>query len=186
MPDFRTHISTGLYSYPIYIASFIGITEAFNVKFTITAPFICIGYLLYILGSDLPDIDSNSALIKRTTEVILSAIVSAIFYISVSYPYFQEYLIDFTNSNALGIGTSFAISVLVGFGVSRVIDLLSHRGFMHTLIAAICFALIISMIYLSSEGFRVTDPVVITNSLYISLSGFFGYLLHLITDRIKA
>lgn len=185
MPDFRTHISIGLYTYPIYIAGFIGITEAFDVKFKITAPFICVGYLLYILGSDLPDIDSHTALIKRTTEVILSAIVSAIFYISLSYPYFQDFLIDFTNSNALGIGISFALSVLVGFGVSRIIDLLSHRGFMHTIFAAIGFTLIISAIYLTSEGFQITKSVVITNSLYISLSGFFGYLLHIITDRIK-
>ncbi|MFW6121508.1 MAG: metal-dependent hydrolase [Petrotogales bacterium] len=185
MPDFRTHISIGLYSYPIYIATFIGITEAFNIDLNISATFIGIGYLLYILGSDIPDIDSHSALIKRTSEVILAAIVSAIFYISVAYPYFQDFLVEFSNSKAIGIGVSFAISVLVGLGVSKTIDLLSHRGFMHTLLAAICYGLLINAIFLASEGFQITDPEIITNSLYIALSGFVGYLLHLITDRIK-
>ncbi|MFO7881514.1 MAG: metal-dependent hydrolase [Kosmotogaceae bacterium] len=185
MPDFKTHISIGLYTYPIYIATFIGITEAFNIDFNINPSFIGIGYMLYILGSDIPDIDSHTSLIKRSSEVILAAIISAIFYISIAYPYFQNYLIGFSSSKAIGIGTSFAISVLVGLGVSKTIDLLSHRGFMHTLLAAIGFAVLINLIYLASEGFQITNQVIITNSLYISLSGFLGYLLHLIADKIR-
>ncbi|HRV03311.1 MAG TPA: hydrolase, partial [Mesotoga sp.] len=63
MPDFKTHVTWGLFSYPVYMLVAMLIIEIAKLPIIVDSRIIGTGYLLYILGSDLPDIDSKQALI---------------------------------------------------------------------------------------------------------------------------
>ncbi|MCB1223290.1 MAG: hydrolase, partial [Mesotoga sp.] len=80
MADFKTHICWGIASYPIFILLSLSAIELLPVQQLQDSRLIGSGYLLYVLGSDLPDIDSKSALIKRIIEILIASYVASALY----------------------------------------------------------------------------------------------------------
>lgn len=183
MPDFRTHVYWGIAIYPVFIVLSMTAIEILHVCPLQDSRSIGYGYLLFVLGSDVPDIDSKSALIKRIFEVLIAGLFACVFYSSVISPEIQPFVLSWLNSMSLAVAISFSLAIALGMVVSKVINLLSHRGFFHSVWGGFLYGLIIvTTVLLRSE--LLGGEMNYTEVLFLGVAGSVGYYLHLVLDRV--
>lgn len=186
MPNFRVHVYTGIFSYPIFLMVYLFVLDWAKLPFELNTGIMGAGYLLYLLGSDFPDIDSQTALIKRMAAVLITGTVAGVLYSFFLSKRVLDILTDLIQIRILAITTAFTISILIGVTISKLLDLLNHRGFLHTVWAAFIFGgLIFGLIYPGSDFFSPENTIEKTEAIYLSVSGFSGYCLHIVLDNIS-
>ena len=186
MPNFKVHVYTGIFSYPLFLFIYLFILEQSNLPFELRPGILGAGYLLYLLGSDLPDLDSQTALIKRMAEVLITGVVAGVVYSFFLSQRVLDILNEYIQLRIIAITATFTISILIGVGISKLLNLLRHRGFLHTLWAALIYGgLIFGLTYPGSDFFRAENIMEKTEVLYLCIAGFSGYCLHIVLDIIN-
>lgn len=181
MPDFKTHITYGLFCYPLYVFLGMAVIELASLPPLVDSRTIGTGYLLFILGSDLADIDSRQALIKRIIEVLIAGVIASIAYSSFISVKIQPVLMSWMYSAPLVVAISFSIAILLGVTLSKALHFLSHRGFFHTFWASLLYGATIAA-FLFPQSKLATGNYTYTEVGFLSMAGTVGYCLHLILD----
>lgn len=183
MPDFKTHIYWGIATYPMFILLSLIAIDLLPIHQLQDSRLIGSGYLLYVLGSDLPDIDSKSALIKRIIEILIASFAASALYISIISPRVQPLLLSRIPSLPVAVTLSFSLAIISGLVVSKLTNLLSHRGFFHTVWGGLLYGLVIeSVVVLRLESFG--GSMNHTEIIFLGVAGSSGYSLHLLLDKI--
>lgn len=171
--NYNGHVLTGLLTYPLAVlfASFLKQYAGIPFKMSVIATIF--GYGVYVLGSDLPDLDHPEALIHRGIKPIVSVMVGSAVVVKVrGYLAFgNETWMD--GSVAWGVGALFAVGAWYAFGA--VIP--KHRGVVHSLMFAGVYGLSIFALcrYGLIFGFE--------EALFVAFMAFLGYTLHLVVDK---
>jgi inner membrane protein len=173
MPNYETHVLSGIATYPlvVMVAYLLAMYARIPVEMTTTG--MIIGYALYVLGADLPDMDHPQALIHRGTKPIVSvATGSAVFvWVSENLSLAKETWLNVTLQWVVAATSA----VIAWYGFTAIMP--RHRGIVHSVLFATIYA---GLSYaLVSYGLKMPQGV----GIYSGLSAFFGYLLHLVLDR---
>ena len=186
MPNFRVHIYTGIFSYPAFLMACLFGLQSMGYSPYLQPGIIGTGYLIYILGSDFPDVDSQSSLINRFVQVLVTGTVAGVFYSFFLSRSFQKVLSDLTGIESVATALTFSIAILAGIAGSKLLSLLDHRGFLHTIWAALIFGgAIFGLVFPGSDFSAPGNTLRKTEAIYLSLSGFGGYCLHIILDKVN-
>lgn len=175
MPNLVTHLKFGMISYPIYLLIYLFACKFFNVSFSSDMVGLAMSYLFYIIGSDLPDLDSSNAPLRSFTKAL-----SLGFSIYIFTPYIMEKLQGIHQikiPNILILPIALSISMLIGAGLINLflsMPIFSHRGFAHSITFAAIYGL---LIYLFSSSR--------TDSIFLGTSAFAGVMSHMIADYWK-
>lgn len=177
MPNLVSHLRIGVLTYPIYVFLYNLIFAFLKKSVSLSGFDLALGYLAYILGSDLPDLDSANAPLRNLTKVFLYGFSIYVFY---------EFLLEkFRSMNTLSslpdailslaaLGTSLAIGAgLVNMFLS--LPLFYHRGFVHSITFGAIYGFLV---------YLFLQPLV-KNVIFVSVSAFFGVFVHLLSDYGK-
>ncbi|WP_258083531.1 metal-dependent hydrolase [Thermococcus thermotolerans] len=172
MPNYDAHLLSGIVSYPLTVFIAFVLRDYAGIPFTISTFAMVIGYALYVLGADLPDMDHPNALIHRGTKPIVAvAVGSAVFMQSLGSINLGGEPLNV--AAAWGVGTLAGVIAWYGFTVIMP----KHRGIVHSLLfAAIYGALAFIMVEYGLSMAR-------GEGLYVGFAAFSGYTLHLLLDR---
>lgn len=177
MPSLKTHLMLGVFTYPIYLFGYSLVLQRLQLDFVPEIDLITVGYLIFIVGSDLPDIDHKDAPIQHQLKALSVPALASVFYV-----WFSKY---FMNDLAMRMGESlsriavFTLSVLIAYLVALAfVALFKHRGFTHTLTFAAIYG---GLLYLVTRSVGLPHE----KSLYLAISGFTGDMIHLIADYRK-
>ncbi|WP_048151323.1 metal-dependent hydrolase [Palaeococcus ferrophilus] len=170
MPNYDTHVLSGIVSYPLAVA-LAGFLSTQGVPFKLTTVALVLGYALYVLGADLPDMDHPNALIHRGTKPIVSVLAGGATYINVK---------GTINVGAPWLNTTaeWAIAVVVALIVWYAFTWLmpSHRGIVHSLLFALLYGALSFLLVEYGLGMSTGE------GLYVGFAAFTGYTLHLVLD----
>ncbi|WP_456422441.1 metal-dependent hydrolase [Thermococcus sp.] len=172
MPNYDAHVLSGIATYPVAVLIGEALRVYLKLPLGLTPTALVIGYALYVLGSDLPDMDHPDALIHRGTKPIVSVAVGSAVFLWV------ERLIHLDPS-WLNPVVAWLIGALGGLIAWYLFTALMprHRGVVHSLLFAGVYGLLAFL--LADYGLRMTTG----EGLFIGLSAFLGYTLHLTLDR---
>lgn len=171
MPNYDAHVLSGVVTYPLAVLAAFLLKIHLGVPFELTNTAMLLGYALYILGADLPDLDHPDSLIHRGTKPIVSVIVGGATYMNaVKY-------IDLgdswkTVSAAWAVGVLGALAGWIGFTALMP----RHRGVVHSLL----FAAIYGFLAFLAGGYGL--GMGFGESLFLGFAAFSGYTLHLLLD----
>lgn len=186
MSNFKTHIYSGIFSYPLFMLIYYLIGRNIDNSFVLGMNAVSLAFIFYVIGSDLPDLDSNTALIKRSMQFILMIFFTLFFYNIINDSSIHNKIYDFVSVDYLVVFVSFTFSLILGFLVSKGLDLLNHRGFFHTFWAAAIYAFftfsILNLNIFNSFNFDLNEFEI----TFITVSSFTGYSLHLIIDHFSS
>jgi len=171
MPNYDVHVLSGIITYPAAVLIGLLIKIYLKVPLELTSTAMILGYAFYVLGSDLPDLDHPDALIHRGAKPIVSvAVGSAVFlWASERVNLSPEWV---SVVAAWGVGV---IGALVGWYAFT--WLMPHpRGVVHSILFATVYALLVFL--LIEYGLKMSTG----EALYVGLSAFLGYSLHLLLD----
>jgi len=73
--NYDEHVLAGILTYPMAILILSALSFYLALPLDITFLAMSLGYVFYVLGSDLPDMDHPEALIHRTTKPFVSVAV---------------------------------------------------------------------------------------------------------------
>ncbi|ALV63009.1 hypothetical protein ADU37_CDS13100 [Thermococcus sp. 2319x1] len=170
--NYEGHVLSGILTYPlaVLLASFLKYYA--NLPFELTTISMIVGYGVYVLGSDLPDLDHPEALIHRGVKPIVAVIVGGAVFVK------GRNLVSVGNEvgdPALG----WLIACLLAFGSWYAFSALmpKHRGIVHSLAFALLYGAVIFASFEYGLGFKFGE------ALFIAFAAFLGYSLHLIIDR---
>lgn len=172
MPNLLTHLKFGMISYPIYLLLYSFIYSIFKENFSPNVVDLAMSYIFYIIGSDLPDLDSNNAPLRGFTKAL-----SLGFSIYIFTPYIVEKIQSIQKIDVPCIFTlplALIISMLIGAGLINLflsMPIFSHRGFAHSVTFAGIYGL---LVYLFSSGR--------SDSMFLGVSAFSGVMSHMIAD----
>ena len=171
MPNYDAHVLSGIVSYPLAVAV-AGLLSAYGVPFKLTTMALVIGYGLYVLGADLPDMDHPNALIHRGTKPIVSVLAGGAVYINVA--------------GSINVGAEW-LNITAAWGIAVVAALVawyaftwlmpSHRGIVHSLLFAFIYGALSFLLVEYGLGMSTGE------GLYVGFAAFSGYTLHLLLDR---
>jgi len=164
MAKFKTHISVG-----VLLGLFLSIFVSF---FSLTKNILIalIAFFSVIIGSFLPDIDSDSG----TPYQIIFGLLSILTAILMFYYLLQQ---DITNLKML-IGLPIASLIFIRVIIGKIFQKITHhRGIWHS----IPFVIIVTLFALFITNYFNITP---SDKLIISISVGIGYLGHLILDEI--
>lgn len=178
MPNFKIHIAAGIYTYPLYLLAFYLISELVKISPDIDPVTITFGFLLYVLGSDLPDIDAGESLARRIAEVLITVIVASAIFAEILLKYVYTVLAEIVPFQFISIPLLFFVSILAGTLISKLLKLFKHRGFLHSIWATLIYGGIVFGTAFSIRSYSLKD------SLFLSLAAFFGYNLHRFLDMV--
>ncbi|AJC71574.1 MAG: metal-dependent hydrolase [Thermococcus sp.] len=171
MPNYDTHVLSGVATYPIAVLLGELMKTYLNLPLKLTPIALVLGYAFYVLGSDLPDMDHPNALIHRGSKPIVSvAAGSAIFLwasdkVSLS-PEWLSPVVAWVVGAVAGLAGWYLFTVLMP----------KHRGVVHSLLFATVYGLLAFILV----GYGLTlSP---DEGLYVGLAAFLGYTLHLLLD----
>ena len=174
MPNLSTHLKLGVFTYPVFVLVYSLIVSAFGKSFAATVIDLSMGYVFYVFGSDLPDLDSNNAPLRTFIKALSLGFAIYIFY-SFIYEKFSTITVI---PKILLIPISTSVAMLIGAAVVNLflsLSLFSHRGFAHSVTFAAIYGL---MLYLFS--YQMSDI-----PLFIGISGFCGVMVHMTADYYK-
>jgi membrane-bound metal-dependent hydrolase YbcI (DUF457 family) len=142
---------------------------------------IGIGFVLYSISAEAPDIDHKQAYANSIFRFLLWVIISLLIF-KYLYTECYDYLPVFCERIVEEV--FLIISIIGGFGVSLLILKLLpvHRGPMHALWFAILYAFLIAVGYWRLWENGGSGTKVFSAVLFIFLSAFFGYINHLFLD----
>jgi membrane-bound metal-dependent hydrolase YbcI (DUF457 family) len=170
--NYEGHVLSGILSYPLVIllASFLKYYS--NLPLELTTISMIIGYGVYVLGSDLPDLDHPGALIHRGAKAIVAVMVgSAVFVKGGTFLSFGDEILDLTVrwlvAGLFAFGSWYAFSAMMP----------RHRGVVHSLAFALLYGALVFAAFGYGLGFNFGE------ALFIGFAAFWGYFLHLIVDR---
>ncbi len=172
MPNYEVHVLSGIITYPIAVLVGFLLKAYLKIPMEITSIAMVLGYAFYVLGSDLPDMDHPDALIHRGTKPIVSvAVGSAAFLwgrglVNLNPEWLNPVV-------AWGIG---AVAGLIAWYLFTVI-MPKHRGIIHSLLFAAIYGGLAFLLVEYGLGFSAGE------GLFVGLSAFLGYTLHLLLDR---
>ncbi len=172
MPNYDVHVLSGIVSYPITVA-IAGILSSAGVPFKLTITGLILGYVFYVLGSDLPDMDHPNALIHRGTKPLVAVSIGSAVFIRV----YQYINISQQNWVNLTVGWIIAVAAALTSWYAFTAVMPKHRGIVHSLL----FALIYGGVIFALVNFGIN--ISYEESLFIGFAAFSGYILHLILDR---
>ena len=169
MPNYDVHVLSGIVSYPavVVLAGLLSPT----LHFGLTPTALILGYALYVLGSDLPDMDHPNALIHRGTKPIVSVSVGGAVYL---------WVIRYLHLGAEWLNQSAAWTVgavgafIAWFGFTAVMP--RHRGVVHSLFFAAIYGFLAFLLAGYGLGMSFGE------ALYSGFAAFSGYTLHLTLD----
>ncbi len=188
MPNFKTHIGSGVGLYPLLVL--IHELVQVNVKneqirqWLIVDPvIIAIGYAVFVFSADAPDIDHPDSIIQRIARLLLGIVVTTMVF-------FRLY--EYWNRNQAFdrwvplISLAFFIAILVGVFATLIFThfMPRHRGVIHTVWAGVLYALIIAGGYWLFQQGTLQRQLLINHTIYLGVSSFLGYLLHISLDRL--
>ncbi|KLO21836.1 hypothetical protein X275_07810 [Marinitoga sp. 1197] len=174
MPNFKTHIITGILFYPVYFLLYSAIMNFFNIDFYQNDTLILTAFFFFVLGSDLPDVDHNMSLINRVFRILLiGAGIYSIFKIEKYYNF-----LSFLSINIYLIKT---IYIIIGIILGWIFGILfnhitKHRGKWHSPFTGILTGII--LYFLKTSNYYSVDY----KTLFIALSLTTGFFIHLILD----
>ncbi len=176
MPSLKTHLKAGMLLFPVYFLVFNIVSHfVFNQTFKPDTVSLTMAYVFFVLGSDLPDIDSNNAPIRWFAHAVFSGIIIGGMWNFKPVWDFFERTGELKASIIVGLGT------ISGFLLGYSLNTLKHRGFLHSNLFGLGytgFCYIIGRYVLNLRG---------TDLIFVSLSGFFGVFTHLLLDyKLKA
>jgi inner membrane protein len=171
MPNYETHVLSGIVTYPLAVLAAFLLKLYLNVPFEITNTAMLLGYALYVLGADLPDLDHPNSLIHRGTKPIVAVITGGATYLNV-IKYIDLGEPWKTVSVAWGIGVLGALVGWIGFTALMP----RHRGVVHSLLFATIYGFLAFL--LAPYGLHMS----IGEGLFLGFSAFSGYTLHLLLD----
>ncbi|ASJ01945.1 hydrolase [Thermococcus profundus] len=171
MPNYDAHVLSGIITYPLAVALAGILADYAGIPFKLTSMAMVLGYALYVLGADLPDMDHPNALIHRGTKPIVAVLLGSAVYmwaaerIHLSQPWMSQ-------TAAWGVG---AVGAVVGwYGFTAVMP--RHRGVVHSLLFATIYGFLAFL--LGPYGLHISTG----EGLFLGFSAFSGYTLHLILD----
>lgn len=166
MASFRSHISLGIAS---GILGAIGLT---TLAFSDALGFIAIVFVVAVLGSIMPDMDSDSGVPFHVTFGSFSLVAAALVGISLLHetPFVWERTLMWT------VGTFGFVYLFVGYFFKR---FTRHRGMAHSLPAAILAGLVT---FFLAVHWTFSDM----EAFILALAMMVGYVGHLILDEIYA
>jgi len=169
--NYDQHVLGGIITYPVVVVLAALISEHTRVHFELTTLTMAIGYALYVLGSDLPDIDHPQALIHRGTKPLFAIAVAVAAYVNLSHR------VSFGSSAWMRLGVLWAVSAMFGVGGWFAFTALMprHRGVVHSLLFALVYGGV-------GFGLGVLLKLGTYSAGYLGFAAFCGYMLHLILD----
>ncbi|KAF2956419.1 metal-dependent hydrolase [Marinitoga sp. 38H-ov] len=174
MPNFKTHIITGILFYPTYFLLYSFIMDILNIEFYPNESLILVSFFFFVLGSDLPDVDHNFSLINKIFRILLVGLsISIIYKISRYYDF-----ISFLTTRRYILNTFYIILGIVLGGILGLFfnKITKHRGKWHNPITGILIG-IITYILITNNYYFIDF-----NALFISLSIVFGFFIHILLD----
>lgn len=170
MPGIRVHLLIGALFYPVFYILYFLLSKMEPIS-TFGINTVIMSYILFVLGSDLPDIDADFAPVRYFTHSMLPLVFIYSFYNSKPINAF------FKRFGILSWPLLITSSVLFGLMTGYFLKLLKHRGFLHTIRFAFIYGIVIFLV--AKYGMDLKDKA----SLFLSFSGFFGIIVHLILDK---
>ncbi|MDI3517771.1 MAG: inner membrane protein [Thermotogota bacterium] len=178
MPNLKTHLTLGVFTYPVFLSSYTLIASKFQPAFDPTLGVITAGYLAYIVGSDLPDIDHKDAPVQHQLKALSIPPLALVFQIWLA-KYFEQSLSASIGQRVARIAI-FTVSLFISYLlVSTLLRFLKHRGFTHSITFAAMYG---GLLYMLFRLVRLPPE----NAMYIAISGFTGDLIHLIADNSRS
>ncbi|CEP77700.1 metal-dependent hydrolase [Defluviitoga tunisiensis] len=170
MPNFKTHILSGIFIFPFFFFLFNWFYSFFCFEVNYIPSEIIFSYFLFVFGSDFSDVDHNNSFINKLFRLLL-------IFISVYYLFEFDYL--YRTYLPFSYNTSNFIIILFGTLIGLLLGLLfntltKHRGFWHSIFTGIGISIII---YLTNINSR--KPM----KLLYSLSFLFGFIIHFLLDK---
>ncbi|HPE67766.1 MAG TPA: metal-dependent hydrolase [Thermotogota bacterium] len=183
MPSARAHVASGLLLYPLALGGFLAawsLTKHAPLDFEWWG----IGYVVFVLSSDAPDVDLEHAIFHRVSRVIVWLGGTWFFFLA---------LVPVWSSWAAGLGVFshpfflFCLGVLAGWFGSFLFSKLmpGHRGPLHTIWAALVYCLVIMGVQWVVFEKRAAEPLALQHVFFLGTCAFLGYALHLALDRIE-
>ncbi|ASJ13448.1 metal-dependent hydrolase [Thermococcus thioreducens] len=171
MPNYDAHVLSGVVTYPLVVA-IAGFLSSKGVPFELSTMALVIGYTLYVLGADLPDMDHPNALIHRGTKPIVSVLVGGATYINLagSINVGEQWL-----NTAVAWGIAVAAALVAWYAFTWMMP--KHRGIVHSLLFAAVYGALAFL--LVEYGLDMASG----EGLYVGFAAFSGYVLHLLLDR---
>lgn len=174
MPNLATHLRIGVLTYPVFVFSYNVVSTLLKNPAHLSAFDLALGYLAFILGSDLPDLDSANAPLRNLTKVFLYGFAIYVFYDFLLERFRAVVFLAHAPEPVLGLialGTSLAIGAgLVNMFLS--LPMFYHRGFVHSITFGAIYGLLV---------YLFLKPLV-ENVIFVSVSAFFGVFVHLLAD----
>ncbi len=170
MPGIRVHLLLGSLLYPVFYISYFLLSKIDPIT-TFGVDVVILSYILFVLGSDLPDIDADFAPIRYFTHAIIPAFFVYCFYKS---DLIKNFFKKFGTLYGPFLVTS---SVLFGLLTGYFLKLLKHRGFLHTVRFAVLYGATIFLAAIFGMNMKKNAAI------FLSLSSFFGVVVHLILDK---
>ncbi len=176
MPNLKKHINSGIFTYPAYVFAFMFLSRALGRELFPNVYTVALGYFVYVIGSDLPDIDSDTAPMHHFLKVMMTILGTFA-------------VLDWSNSwltgdfgrilyypaifSAFILGAS-AVSYLIITLVLK-LRIFRHRGFAHSLTFALIYGAVLYFAFYKNSNLN----------LYVPVAGIFGVMLHMFMDYRK-
>ncbi len=170
MPGIRGHLLTAMLIYPLFYLMYFYASKALGFMFKPVLEVLLISYLAYIIGSDLPDVDSETAPIRWFLHSLFPAAFLITIYKTRLWKVFTGRFGD------LAILAAIFTACVGGFLLGYMLKLLRHRGFLHTITFGVIYG---GAVWLWSV-YGILLPL--RDSTFVGFSAFFGVLIHLILD----
>lgn len=184
MPNFKVHVVSGIFVFPLTIPLLNLIRNGFQLV-EITDRILILSFIFFTLGADAPDLDHKNAYMHRVAKVVVWMIATVYLYYMLRerMPLWFPHLRVLQNEIII-----FYISIFTGLLVSTFLSAITppHRGPFHSFIAPIVFGLIVGVLFYLLEIKNTRPQVAISNAIYIGMSSLLGYALHLIMDYIQS
>ncbi|AMW33376.1 LexA-binding, inner membrane-associated putative hydrolase [Fervidobacterium changbaicum] len=176
MPNLVAHLRIGMISYPIFLLIYGIVAKLLGYEFSPAPVEIAISYAVFILGSDLPDLDSSNAPLRNFTKSISLAFA---IYVFTAFIYDKLGAIEQLSvvPKEIVLAFSVAISMLIGLGLINLflsLPIFSHRGFAHSVTFAAIYGFLVYL-FASPKS---------SSAIFFGISAFSGVMVHMIADYI--
>ncbi|MBP9751495.1 MAG: metal-dependent hydrolase [Candidatus Moranbacteria bacterium] len=166
MASFRTHISFGI------AAGIVGAIVLSALSIVDAPGTILAAVVALVLGSILPDMDSDSGIPFHVAFGSFSLVSCALIFMS-SY---EKTPSDWQGNIVTALGASIFVWVVVGYVFKR---FTKHRGMAHSIPAALLSGLVTFFV---ASRFSFSDP----EAFLLGVAMTSGYLVHLVLDEVWA
>ncbi len=172
MANLKGHINAALFTYPIAYMAVFFISKGIGHTLSVNIYELTLGYFVYIVGGDLPDIDSKNAPIHHFLKVLAS--ILGVYTI-------LNWSQTMIANEFKGLFYPLALSIIVlggavaSYGLITLVlrlKIFEHRKFAHSFTFAIIYGAILYGAFYKKES----------QTLYIAIVGTLGVMLHLEID----